>query len=246
VAGLKQRGTLTSVKVGRRAGYALSASAIAMLREGDSRMVCRQGAWLYLSCDRQWLDYRAFSDFHGDSDFAAAGVDVDIPEDPEIEIQALLARGEGQRIEFKRQPPDNTVESKRTVFKTVAAFASGGGGTIVFGIDSDEATDRGLEGIDPKKERDRLAQLARSIVIPAPIIEARQYELESKLLLVLSVEPGPNPPYGITLPERSGKPVEFYVRRDATSFPAKPDEIRATVLASAPAAEPTAAWGYGG
>jgi predicted HTH transcriptional regulator len=175
-----------------------------------------------------------------------AGVDVEIPEDPEIEIQALLARGEGQQIEFKRQPPDDTVESKRTVFKTVAAFANGSGGSIVFGIDSDEATVRGLEGIDPKQERDRLAQLARSIVVPAPVIEVRQYELDSKLLLVLSVEPGPNPPYGITLPGRSGKPVEFYVRRDATTFPAKPDEIRTTVLASAPPAAQSPLWGYGG
>lgn len=38
VSGLKQRGTLNSVKVGRTAGYALSASALAMLREGDSRI----------------------------------------------------------------------------------------------------------------------------------------------------------------------------------------------------------------
>jgi hypothetical protein len=204
------------------------------------------GAWLYLSRDRQWLDYRAFSDFQGQTDLAMAGVDVEIPEDPEIEIQALLAHGEGQQIEFKRQPPDDTVESKRTVFKTVAAFANGSGGSIVFGIDSDEATVRGLEGIDPKQERDRLAQLARSIVAPAPVIEVRQYELDSKLLLVLSVEPGPNPPYGITLPGRSGKPVEFYVRRDATTFPAKPDEIRTTVLASAPPAVQSPLWGYGG
>lgn len=203
------------------------------------------GAWLYLSRDRQWLDYRAFSDFNGQTDFAAAGVDVEIPEDPEIEIQALLAHGEGQQIEFKRQPPDDTVESKRTVFKTVAAFLNGSGGSIVFGIDSDEATVRGLEGIDPKQERDRLAQLARSIVVPAPVIEAQQYELDGKLLLVLSVEPGPNPPYGVTLPGRSGKPVEFYVRRDATTFPARPDEIRTAVLASAPAAAQRPFWGYG-
>jgi Putative DNA-binding domain len=204
------------------------------------------GAWLYLSRDRQWLDYRAFSDFHGQADLATAGVDVEVPEDPEIEIQALLTRGEGQQIEFKRQPPDDTVESKRTVFKTVAAFANGSGGSIVFGIDSDEATVRGLEGVDPKQERDRLAQLARSIVVPAPGMEVRQYELEGKLLLVRSVEPGPNPPYGITLPGRSGKPVEFYVRRDATTFPAKPDEIRTTVLTSAPAPVQSPMWGAGG
>ena len=46
VLGLKQRGTLNSVKIGRTAGYALSASALAMLREGDSRIFGGRGATL--------------------------------------------------------------------------------------------------------------------------------------------------------------------------------------------------------
>lgn len=169
-------------------------------------------------------------------------MEIELPEDPYTEIQALLSQGEGQRIEFKRQLPDDSADSKRTVFKTVAAFANGYGGNIVFGIEKDEATVCGLDGIDPLKERDRLTQLVRSIVTPAPDVEARQYDFDGKMILVLSVEPGTDPPYGITLPGRKDKPVEFYVRRDATTFPARPDEIRNAVLATAPPSEPAVPW----
>jgi hypothetical protein len=194
------------------------------------------GAWLYLSRDRRWLDYRAIGEYASSADLAGAGVDVEIPEDPESEIQALLSRGEGQQVEFKRQLPDDSAESKRTVFKTAAAFANGGGGSIVFGVEKDEATVCGLDGIDLITERDRLAQLARSIVTPVLDVEVRSYERDGKTLLVLAVGCGTDPPYGITLPGRKDKPVEFYVRRDATTFPARPEEMQERRPGSSPTA----------
>jgi hypothetical protein len=115
------------------------------------------GAWLYLSRERQWLDYQAIGEYRAPAELAHAGVEVEIAEDHESEIQALLAQGEGLQVEFKRQLPENSDESKRTVFKTVAAFANGHGGSIVFGVEKDEATVCGLEGIDLIAARDRLA-----------------------------------------------------------------------------------------
>ena len=126
----------------------------------------------------------------------------------------------------------------------MAAFANGYGGSIVFGVESDEATVCGLDGIDPVAERDRLAQLARSIVTPAPEVEARVYEVDGKTLLVLAVSRGASPPYGITVPGKQDKPVEFYVRRDATTFPARADELRNAVLAAAPPSAASPPWGY--
>lgn len=123
---------------------------------------------------------------------------------------------------------------KRTVFKTVAAFANGHGGSVVFGVEKDEATVCGLHGTDLIAARDRLTQLARSIVTPAPEVEVRAHELDGKTLLVLTVSRGTDPPYGITLPGKKDKSAEFYIRRDATTFPARPDEIRNAVLATAP------------
>jgi hypothetical protein len=201
-------------------------------------------AWLYLSRDRQWLDYRAIGEYTVAAELARAGVDVEVPEDPESEIQALMSRGEGLQVEFKRQLPEDGDESKRTIFKTVAAFANGHGGSLVFGIEKDEATVCGLDGVNLITERDRLAQLARSIVTPAPEVEVRSYEHDGKTLIVLFVSRGTNPPYGITLPGKQNKPVEFYVRRDATTFPARADEIRNAVLATASPSPSTPPWAY--
>jgi hypothetical protein len=158
------------------------------------------GAWLYLSQKREWLDYRAIGEYRAPAELAHAGVEVEIVEDPESEIQALLAQGEGLQVEFKRQLPDDSGDSKRTVFKTVAAFANGHGGSIVFGVEKDEATVCGLESIDMITERDRLTQLARAIVTPAPDVEVRQYEHDSKTLLVLNVDRGSGPPTALRCP----------------------------------------------
>jgi predicted HTH transcriptional regulator len=112
-----------------------------------------------LSRDRQWLDYRAIGEYAA-ADLARAGVDVEVPDDPESEIEALLSQGEGLQIEFKRQLPGDSADSKRTVFKTIAAFANGHGGSIVFGVEKDEATVCGLDEAEFITARDRLTQIA--------------------------------------------------------------------------------------
>ncbi len=192
------------------------------------------GAWLYLSRDRKWLDYRAIGEYTGAADLARAGVDVEVPEDPESEIQALLSQGEGLQVEFKRQLPGDSAESKRTVFKTVAAFANGHGGSIVFGVESDEATVCGLNGIDPVAERTGWpSSPGRSSPRHRKWRPARMNTTARRCWCSPSAAE-PDPPYGTTLPGKQGKPVEFYVRRDATTFPARADELRNAVLAAAP------------
>lgn len=197
------------------------------------------GAWLYLSRDLEWLDYRAIGEAMGQGDLARTGVEVEIPEDPESVIGALLAGGEGPMTEFKRQLPEDNDESKRRVFKTVAAFANGQGGNLVFGVESDEATVGGIDGTDLITARDRLTQLAWTLITPSPVVEVRTYNVDGKTVLVMSVERGNSPPYGLRIRDR----IEYYVRRDATTFPARPEDIRTSVLASAPAPVQTRQWG---
>ena len=198
-----------------------------------------RGAWLYLSRDRDWLDYRAIGEAIGQGDLARTGVEVEVPEDPESVIDALLASGEGSTIEFKQQLPENSVESKRKIFKTVAAFANGQGGNLVFGVESDEATVCGVEVSDLVKERDRLSQLATDLVTPSPVVGVRAYDVAGKTVLVLSVQRGSAPPYALNI----GGKIEFYVRRDATTRPARPEDMRASVLASEPLPDQTGQWG---
>lgn len=197
------------------------------------------GAWLYLSRDREWLDYRAIGEAMGLGDLARTGVEVEVPEDPESVIDALLASGEGPITEFKRQLPEDNDESKRKIFKTVAAFANGQGGSLVFGVESDEATVCGIDDTDLIKARDRLTQLAWTLVTPSPVVEVRTYNVDGKTVLVMSVERGNSPPYGLKVRDR----IEYYVRRDATTFPARPEDIRTSVLALVSAPVQTGSWG---
>ena len=53
-----------------------------------------------------------------------------------------------------------------------------------------------------------------------------------------------DPSLQITLPGKKDKPVEFYIRRDATTFPARPDEIRNAVLAASPPPAAIPPWSY--
>jgi hypothetical protein len=200
-------------------------------KTGRVRLRLPQGlpedAWLYLSRDKRWLDYRPLGYIlDGGDSVEGGGVTVEIPDDPATQFQAILSQGEGPRVEFKRQLPGDTSESKRRVFKTVAAFANGDGGLIVFGMDPDEVTIVGLPNLDdPRGSRDRLADLIRAIVVPTPPFEARPIELGGKMLLILEVSRGDDPPYGIVT--KQTRPIEFYVRRGATTFPASQYEIKA-------------------
>ncbi len=147
---------------------------------------------------------------------------------------------EGPITEFKRQLPEDNDESKRKIFKTVAAFANGQGGSLVFGVESDEATVCGIDDTDLIKARDRLTQLAWTLVTPSPVVEAARTNVDGKTVLVMSVERGNSPPYGAQGP---GIGIEYYVRRDATTFPARPEDIRTSVLALVSAPVQTGSWG---
>jgi len=96
----------------------------------------------------------------------AGCMDLAVPSDPQANVEVFLAAGEGPQLEYKRQLPADAGQ-KRAMFKTVAAFATGDGGTIVFGIDPDELTVTGLDGEDPKKLRDRLYDLVHRTVVPS-------------------------------------------------------------------------------
>jgi len=186
-------------------------------------------AWLYLSRDRRWLDYRALGlDVAGPAD---TGIDIDLSDDPVTEIRALLSVGEGPHREYKRQLPDKALESKRKVLKTVAAFANQDGGNIIFGMDPDEVTLVGVEG-DPQDVRDRLGNLIHGNVVPPdPDYIIRSVQVDGKLVVVLEVRASPGRPYGLQFQD---KPVEFYIRRGGSTYPASQSEVRAMAQSGPP------------
>jgi hypothetical protein len=111
-----------------------------------------QGAWLALHRGRELLDRRIL-------DRAWGAQDVDVVVDSATRVEVLISGGERATVEFKRQLPG---ENPTRVMKTVAAFANGTGGTILFGVEDDGqivgvGEDRGRE------DRDRLTSRARAL-----------------------------------------------------------------------------------
>ncbi|MFI1536524.1 helix-turn-helix domain-containing protein [Streptomyces anandii] len=186
-------------------------------------------AWLWLKQGTNWLDYRSIDPVSAwTGDLRRAGVEIDLPVDPVATMEALIASGEGPRLEFKQMLP--TRDDRRTL-KTVAAFANGDGGAIVFGIHRDEVTVTGITEDKPStRMRDEFGNLVRATVQPTPDFEIKEYRLHGKLIFILEVQPGQSPPYGLVTPGSRDKQPEYFVRRGSNTYGAQPDELRAIVL----------------
>jgi len=191
-------------------------------------------AWLWLKSGTEWLDYRALNHW---GNYRSADVEERLPRDLGAEIGRLATQGEGQHIEYKTKIPGNTAE-KRHVFKTVVAFANGEGGVLLFGIGDGGETIGLTETL--QDARARLTDLLRDLVTPSPqtVIDTHRYE--GRNILLLRVQPGAGIVHALTI--EKNKP-EYYVRRDGTTFFARPDEIAAIVRRGEPIRAP---WvGYG-
>ena len=224
--GLGTRVELTSaqLQVSKRVGK--SAKVRFPLRQG-----LPDDTWLYLSREKSWLDYRALgSRLARSDDLRRYGVEIETTHDPEAEIGSLISGGEGPRTEFKSALPAKTPESMRKVLKTVAAFANAQGGSVVFGMDPDEVTPVGIDG-DLNHARDRLTNLIRRHVEPSPPISFRSYDVQGHSFLVLDIDTGSRPPYGLRFQDN---PIEFYVRRGANTYPSTAEEVREAVISSLP------------
>jgi hypothetical protein len=177
-------------------------------------------AWLWLKLDLEWLDYRPLMAWGGQ---LSPDIGFEQPRDPATELQRLATQGEGPQLEYKAKLPD-TDHEKRGAFRTVVAFANGDGGKVLFGIDDDGVV-CGLSG-EPDKERERLTSLVRDLVSPAPACKIDVRRLDGRTVIVLDVTASGGTLHALTL--HRNKP-EYFVRRDATTFYARPDEIEAVV-----------------
>lgn len=184
-----------------------------------------QGAWLALHRDQQLLDRKIL-----DRQFGAADDGVEVEIDATTRAAVLVGNGEQPTVELKSQLPDDP----RKAMKTVAAFANGAGGSVVFGVDDEDHTIIGLGDAYTRKNLDRLTNLITDWVRPLPHFRSAMVEINGKGLIVLDIAPGDEPPYGVGTDERN---VQYYVRRGATTFPASPSNLRALIQVRA-AAEP--------
>ena len=180
------------------------------------------GNWIVMRRGDRWVDRRFLSFPYATRQ--QTGVDYLV--EPSTRVGVLVSGGEGPTTEFKVELPSDDEEAKRKVMKTVAAFANGAGGSILFGV-GDDGEVVGLSSLDSgPKAKDRLSSLIRDWVSPAADFDMETVPVapgRKRRVLILNVKRGGAPPYGVGTHPRN---IVYYLRRGATSFPIGPHEVR--------------------
>jgi len=190
-----------------------------------------RNAWVLLREGRRWVDRRFLN--WGYRTTADEGIEVEVERREQLE--AIVASGEGPTVEFKVElPPAKATPEQLHFLRTVAAFANVDGGTILFGVRDDGEVVGLLKSDTDGRTKDRVTNLVRGNMAPLPDFSVELYDVDDKpdkMVLVLHVEAGPAPPYGV----KPGNP-SYYLRRGATTFPASADQLRALARSRPPMA----------
>jgi hypothetical protein len=144
----------------------------------------------------------------------------------ERELVALLAKGEGQRVEFKSSFRWDVQTGKvlklleHAVIKSIAGFLNADGGTLLIGV-TDDARVLGLRqdyGTLKKRDRDGFEQAIMTAVATklgadtCAQVRLVFHTVEGEELCRVIVSPSPRPVY-----LSQGKETEFYVRTGAST-----------------------------
>ena len=84
------------------------------------------------------------------------------------------------------------VNKPKSWLKSVSAFANGRGGKLIFGVKEDN-TILGLD--DYQKDSENISEIIKTKMDSIPEFDMEIEELEGKVILILSIYPGKNPPY---------------------------------------------------
>jgi hypothetical protein len=176
--------------------------------------------WVALTRDNLMLDYIILDPRW--SPFARTPANTVVePGDLPTRFQELIARGEGPTVEFKADVP----EPKDKMLKTVSAFANGEGGVILLGVENGTGNLVGIKR-DINRELDRLTDMIRANLTPAPPIRLAWCEIEHNTIIGIFVGQGDAHPCGLHPADPS-----YFVRRGATTFAARPEEVTNIVVA---------------
>jgi predicted HTH transcriptional regulator len=172
---------------------------------------------LMVSIAGELTDYRNL----GAPTIQEAGITRERPE-PESALRAMILQGEGLTTEFKSQIPEGKKNDQKLPFlKTVAAFASGGGGSIIFGVAEHGRLNEGaIVGIDVAHARERITNMLRDTIDPYPAHYFLVAELDGKHVIAVTIA-GDGIVHGV-FPDNP----QYFVRRGATTFPAKVSELK--------------------
>ena len=178
-------------------------------------------AWLWLRTTSEWIDYLPMG---GWGSRVPTVVDLR-PVSPGVTVAALIARGESQHVEFKEQLPAGGEKDRvRTALKTAVAFANGSGGTLLYGV-RDDGDVAGLPNAD-QRTIDQFNDLLRGNTDPMPQCVCSIEEVDGKGVLVIEVTGDTGKIHSLVV--EANRP-EYFVRRGATTFPARAEELQSSV-----------------
>ncbi|HXA55441.1 MAG TPA: RNA-binding domain-containing protein [Solirubrobacteraceae bacterium] len=130
-----------------------------------------------------------------------------------MKIAEAIVRGEGPRLDFKRD-----LSSPKSVLKDIVAFANTAGGTVVIGLEDDGS----VVGVaDPLREEERLSSKISDGIEPQLLPEIYAVSHGEQELLVVEVAHHPAPFYL----RSEGSDRGVYVRRGSTSRRAEPETL---------------------
>ncbi|MFD9541446.1 helix-turn-helix domain-containing protein [Streptomyces sp. NPDC060022] len=109
-------------------------------------------------------------------------------EQPGPELDLLLANGEGQHLECKREVPEG--ESRKKMLKTAAAFASQDGGTILIGVRDDLQIVGLPQGSNVDKQDLQVVGMIRDNLEPVPSCVPRVIDHDGRKILAIEVSGG--------------------------------------------------------
>lgn len=172
---------------------------------------------LVVSRSASWLDYRYLG---RSAQEGQPGVTFEPPDRcTQIAIQAT--QGEHVGVEYKRQLPSTDGEREKLA-RTVVAFANTQGGYLIYGVEREGAAGSQITGVHFSSDvADSLVRIIRDRVTPDPSAEVVHCLVEGKSLVAVVVPSQRNKFFALNT-----RPPEFYVRRQANTFPATLAEIR--------------------
>ncbi len=128
-----------------------------------------------------------------------------------MDIQDLLSRPEGKRLEYKRD-----LSSPAPVMRALTAFANSAGGVLVFGVE-DDRTVLGVE--DPVALESRLVNMINDRIAPRLVPEVDIVPWRSTHLVVVQVHLSGSRPHRVLADD------QVYVRLGASNRKADPELI---------------------
>ncbi|MER5436474.1 ATP-binding protein [Streptomyces sp. NPDC002588] len=174
---------------------------------------------LMLRHAEQWLDWRHFpAPTYGRARDASV-----VWEQPGPELELLLANGEGKHLECTQEVPEG--DSRKQMLKTIAAFASQDGGTVLIGVQDDLQIVGLPEGSNVDKQVLQVVGMIRDHLEPVQSYESRVIDHDGKKVLAIEVSGR-----GQMHAYRNGARPEFYVRIGPNTVPARHHEIAAGFL----------------